>query len=160
MRPLYIFDLDGTLALIDHRRHLVEGPKKDWPAFYRACVNDEPNIPVIQTLQTLRKAGAECWVWSGRSDEVRAETEEWLYEHRIIRSTMLLHWEPFTPPEALKMRKAGDYTPDDVLKRHWLAELEPPEYGRLTAVFDDRDKVVDMWRAAGIACFQVARGAF
>jgi len=25
-RPLYIFDLDGTLALIDHRRPLVEAP--------------------------------------------------------------------------------------------------------------------------------------
>ena len=23
MKPLYIFDLDGTLALIDHRRHFV-----------------------------------------------------------------------------------------------------------------------------------------
>ena len=23
-RPLYIFDLDGTLALIKHRRHFVE----------------------------------------------------------------------------------------------------------------------------------------
>jgi phosphoserine phosphatase len=25
-RALYIFDLDGTLALIEHRRHLVEAP--------------------------------------------------------------------------------------------------------------------------------------
>jgi len=26
MRPLYIFDLDGTLALIEHRRHLLDVP--------------------------------------------------------------------------------------------------------------------------------------
>ena len=26
MKPLYIFDLDGTLALIEHRRHFVERP--------------------------------------------------------------------------------------------------------------------------------------
>lgn len=25
--PVYIFDLDGTLALVDHRRHMVEAPK-------------------------------------------------------------------------------------------------------------------------------------
>lgn len=31
---------------------------------------------------------------------------------------------------------------------------------RLVAVFDDRDKVVSMWRARGVACFQVAPGAF
>jgi len=72
MTPLYIFDLDGTLALIDHRRELIqhrdcfychgcgETPgvpeckecngtgrlKPDWPAFFRACVDDEPNVGV------------------------------------------------------------------------------------------------------------------
>ena len=58
------------------------------------------------------------------------------------------------------MRKAGDFTPDEDLKRGWLAEMEPPELARLTAVFDDRDKVVAMWRAAGVPCFQVAPVAF
>ncbi len=160
MKPLYIFDLDGTLALIEHRRHFVEGPKKDWPAFFAACVDDKPNWPVIKTLQTLRKAGAEIWIWSGRSDEVQGETEEWLYRHGCLKSTMFLHWTPFTPPEAFRMRKAGDHQPDVNLKRAWLSEIEPPEYARLTAVFDDRDSVVKMWRAAGVKCFQVAPGDF
>ncbi len=37
---LYIFDLDGTLALIEHRRHLVERErgKQDWDAFKRVAV--------------------------------------------------------------------------------------------------------------------------
>jgi hypothetical protein len=30
----------------------------------------------------------------------------------------------------------------------------------LMAVFDDRDKVVAMWRRNGVACFQVAEGNF
>ena len=160
MRPLYIFDLDGTLALIDHRRHFVEGPNKDWRAFFAACVDDRPNLPVIRTLQALRRGGAECWIWSGRSDEVQAETEEWLYRHGCLKSSMFLHWEPFRPPEAFRMRAAGDFTPDDQLKAKWLSEIEPPEFNRLTAVFDDRDKVVAMWRAAGVSCFQVATGDF
>ena len=160
MRPLYIFDLDGTLALIDHRRHFVEGPNKDWRAFFAACVDDRPNLPVIRTLQTLRRGGAECWIWSGRSDEVQAETEEWLYRHGCLKSSMFLHWEPFRPSEAFRMRAAGDFTPDDQLKAKWLSEIEPPEFNRLTAVFDDRDKVVAMWRAAGVSCFQVATGDF
>ena len=160
MRPLYIFDLDGTLALIDHRRHFIEGPNKDWRAFFAACVDDRPNLPVIRTLQTLRRGGAECWIWSGRSDEVQAETEEWLYRHGCLKSSMFLHWEPFRPSEAFRMRAAGDFTPDDQLKAKWLSEIEPPEFNRLTAVFDDRDKVVAMWRAAGVSCFQVATGDF
>lgn len=161
MKPLYIFDLDGTLALIEHRRHLVEGETKDWRAFFAACVDDEPNTPVIRTLQALRQSGAEIWIWSGRSDEVRAQTVEWLCKHGCFGnpSGFLPAW-PFGAPERFRMRKAGDFTPDEQLKATWLSEIEPPEYKRLTAVFDDRDKVVEMWRSAGVPCFQVAPGGF
>lgn len=160
MKPLYIFDLDGTLALIEHRRHYVDGKKKDWPAFFAACVDDKPNMPVIQTLQTLRKSGAEIWIWSGRSDTVQADTEKWLYDHGCLQSSMFLRWQPFSPPESFRMRKTGDYQPDVKLKYGWLSEIEPPERKRLTAVFDDRASVVKMWRDAGVTCFQVAPGDF
>lgn len=160
-KPLYIFDLDGTLALIEHRRHFVEGPKKDWPAFFAACVDDQPNLPVIRTLQALRSGGAEIWIWSGRSDEVKTQTVEWLCKHGCFGwpTNTLPAW-PFGAPERFRMRKAGDYQPDVKLKYGWLADLEPPERSRLTAVFDDRQSVVDMWRAAGVPCFQVAPGDF
>lgn len=179
MRPLYIFDLDGTLALIDHRRHFVERPAcqfcswvKDcdhhrdgtrpaftpnWRTFFAACVDDEPNLPVIQTLQALRRGGAECWIWSGRSDEVRSQTVAWLGKHGCLRSSA---WWPLPAPETLRMRAAGDFTPDEQLKFGWLADMEPPERQRLTGVFDDRDKVVAMWRRHGVPCFQVAPGEF
>ncbi len=161
MKPLYIFDLDGTLALIDHRRHFVEGEKKDWPAFFAACVDDRPNAPVIRTLQALRKSGAEVWIWSGRSEEVKTQTVEWLQRHGCFGFPTDVLWAwPFGAPERFRMRKAGDYTPDEQLKFGWLADLEPPERSRLTAVFDDRDKVVAMWRANGVPCFQVAPGEF
>jgi hypothetical protein len=150
VRPLYIFDLDGTLALIEHRRHLLP----NWPAFFAACVGDMPNLPVIRTFNMLRKAGAETWIWSGRSDEVRSQTIEWL------KAAGIMGWTWLGAPEAFRMRPTGDYTPDEVLKAQWLSEIEPPEYKRLTAVFDDRDKVVAMWRAHNVPCFQVAQGSF
>lgn len=186
MRPLYIFDLDGTLALIDHRRHMVERPsrgcsmcggknprncvecadldagwKADWTAFFAACVDDRPNVPVIQTLQSLRRGGAEVWIWSGRSDEVRTQTVKWLCEHGCFGPGIntLPAW-PFGAPERFRMRPAGDFTADVDLKRGWLAAMEPPEFDRLAAVFDDRQSVVDMWRGAGVTCFQVAPGDF
>lgn len=160
MKPIYIFDLDGTLALIEHRRHFVEGPKKDWRAFFAACVDDEPNIPVIRTLQTLRKAGAEIWIWSGRSDEVREETELWLHQHGVFKGSLFLRRKLFDSVETFRMRKAGDHQDDVTLKHDWLCEIEPPEYARLTGVFDDRARVVQMWRDSGITCFQVAPGEF
>lgn len=162
MKPLYIFDLDGTLALVEHRRYLVEGANKDWRAFFAACVDDAPNLPVIRTLQALRSGGAEIWVWSGRSDEVRSETVEWLCKHGCMgnKLTDFLPAWPFGAPKRFRMRKAGDFRTDVEVKREWLSEIEPPEWSRLTAVFDDRQCVVDMWRSAGVPCFQVAPGEF
>lgn len=161
MKPLYIFDLDGTLANIDHRQHFVVGDAKDWRAFFAACVHDVPNLPVIRTLQALRSAGAECWIWSGRSDEVRPATVEWLCKHGCFGwPTGFLPAWPFGAPERFRMRAAGDFRPDEELKLGWLGDLDPPERNRLTAVFDDRDKVVAMWRSFGVPCFQVAPGAF
>lgn len=191
MIPLYIFDLDGTLALIDHRRHYVErqscplcsgigkvrreplevvmvnktvlpvmdtcqacnGTGKttaDWPAFYAACVADEPNWPVIATMNTLLRAGADVRIWSGRSSEVMNQTLTWL--HRFF--------EVDADEVQLCMRVEGDFTADDVLKAGWLDDLNEYDRKRLVAVFDDRQKVVDMWRAKGVACFQVAPGEF
>jgi hypothetical protein len=147
-KPLYIFDLDGTLADIRHRRHLVEGDKRDWPAFHAACVDDTPNMPVVRTALGLYWAGAELWVWSGRSDVVRAETERWLY----------LVVGPYH--SELRMRKHGDYQTDVSLKRSWLHGIGPRDRARLVAVFDDRTRLVDMWRSEGVACFQVAPGDF
>ncbi len=146
--PLYIFDLDGTLALTEHRQHILDGnsPAK-WRDFFAACVDDEPNHPVIHTLRALI-GRAEIWIWSGRSDEVRHQTEGWLDFHVM----------PNAPIP--RMRAAGDFTPDEQLKKRWLDEMADDDRKRLVAVFDDRAKVVAMWRAAGVPCFQVAPGEF
>lgn len=160
--PLYIFDLDGTIALINHRRPLLESKAQDrWQKFFAACIDDEPNGPVIDTLMALRRSGAECWIWSGRSDEVRSQTVEWLCKHSVFGNpTGALPAWPFMHPHRFRMRRAGDYMPDDELKLHWLTEMSQADRSRLVAVFDDRDKVVAMWRAAGVPCFQVAPGSF
>lgn len=137
-----IFDLDGTLALCEHRRQLLP----DWDAFFAACDKDEPNWAVIHVYHALRLAGLhQLQIWSGRSDAVREKTEAWLRVH--------LAEAPFV----LRMRKAGDYTPDDKLKESWLDELGAQS---VSMVFDDRDKVVAMWRRRGVPCFQVAPGDF
>ncbi len=146
MTPLYIFDLDGTLALIEHRRHFVEGDKKDWPAFFAACKDDSPNLPVRAVLLALQRSGAEVRIWSGRSDEVRELTEQWLRFFNIECS--------------VKMRYAGDHQPDEKLKASWFDSLSQEDRIRLIAIFDDRDRVVDMWRKRGVACLQVAPGDF
>ena len=153
-KPLYIFDLDGTLALIDHRKHILDevDDRQRWRRFYAACDEDQPNIPIVSILETLRHAGCDVWIFSGRSDEVRDKTVKWLTEHTSFMSRDL--------DTALVMRRAGDYTADDKLKQRWLNGLLPDDRSRLKAVFEDRDRVVAMWRENGVACLQVAAGDF
>lgn len=151
MRPLYIFDLDGTLANIEHRTHFIQGQKKDWDAFFLACDQDEPIRPVIELLLTLRSAGAEVWLWTGRSEIARVGTISWLRKHGIKR---------MRDERSLLMRGARDFRPDHELKQEWLMQLPYEDRARLVGVFDDRQAVVDMWRANKIQCFQVAPGDF
>ncbi len=136
-----IFDLDGTLCDISHRLHYIKGEKKDYDAFHAACVDDVPKSNILQILFSLQDCGHAIEIWSGRSDSVWSETELWLFRNGInIKHT------------PLKMRLHGDYTPDQELQRYWLHGLDV----KPNLVFDDRQRVVDMWREEGITCCQVA----
>ena len=152
MRPLYIFDLDGTLADCQHRTSILsETDGQRWRRFYAACVDDNPIMPVIRTLHALVRSGAEVWVFSGRSEEVRDVTERWLY------AATGYHW---LRGVNVTMRVEGDHRPDDIVKGEWLDGMLDVDRARLVAAFDDRDRVVAMWRSRGVQCFQVAPGDF
>jgi hypothetical protein len=153
MKPLYIFDLDGTLALIEHRLHHIQKQPKDWRGFFGAVKGDVPNMPVIRTMRRLREGGADIWIWSGRSDECRDQTLHWL-------ATFACHDWPLSCIRDVRMREAGDHRDDADLKRKWALGMDRDDKDRLQAVFDDRDRVVKMWRDIGVPCFQVAPGDF
>lgn len=145
-----IFDLDGTLALIEKRRQLAtkDNGKLDWNTFFlpaNICL-DEPNVPVIKTFQAMKDAGFNVGIFSGRDSISRKETESWLAENGIR-------------PDFLFMRPEGSFTKDDILKKKWLDQLLADGKNVMCA-FDDRDKVVKMWRDNGISCFQVNYGDF
>lgn len=143
IKPIYIFDLDGTLADCQHRVPLIP----DWDAFFAACDKDTPIWPVIRTARKL-ELNADIWVVSGRNEQAREQTLEWMADHNV-------------PPTWLKfMRAHKDHRPDDEVKREWLHSLAAEDRERIVAVFDDRDRVVNMWREEGLPCFQVAPGDF
>lgn len=138
-------DLDGTLALNEHRQHFIEGANKDWDAFFLACDGDTPNHPIIALLWMI-DPGIDIHIVSGRSDIAKDMTKDWLRYHDV----------PYT---SLIMREQGDFTPDHVLKKQWIeSEGWTPE--DVFLVLDDRDKVVKMWRDEGFTCLQVADGDF
>jgi AAA domain len=139
----YVFDLDGTLADCGHRVHHVTGGSNRWDAFFDACDQDTPIWPVIDTLKNFVILGYDrVEIWSARSESVRDKTEAWLHKHGID-PRLLTH-----------MRPVGDYTKDTLLKKKWLDEARAADV-QPTVIFDDRESVVQMWRANGVTCFQV-----
>ena len=142
--PMIVSDLDGTIALDDHRSHLIETPPKRWKEYFLACDRDAPNFPVIEALKGLRcRGGYRIEIWSGRSDLVEEQTRAWLDLYGV-------------PYDRLRLRPAADHRHDTVLKAEWLAGVKDDVF----LVLEDRQRVVDMYREHGVACWQVAVGDF
>ena len=152
-----IFDLDGTIAKIDKRRELANMPrpnsqrpaKIDWDVFFDPLNIDLdwPNKPVVETLRLFYYDGYEIIILSGRLETTRDATRQWLKKHHI-------------PYDELHMRpKECRYTPDDILKLEML-KWHDIDKKDIFCIFDDRKRVVDMWRTEGLTCFQVAKGDF
>lgn len=139
-----VFDLDGTLADLGHRKHLIQRPDPDWNAFYQSCDRDGYNVWVIDLLKGMMAAGYPGVIVSARHEGLREKTEKWLAATGIIPGKNL---------EALYLvrKSENDYRPDTELKKEWL-----DSYGRERILFvvDDRQKVVDMWRREGVRCLQ------
>ena len=151
MKNIVIFDLDGTIALIDKRRELSSKPngKFDWDIFFnpKNIDLDEPNFPVINTLKSLKNSGYKIVILSGRLETTKKATINWLNKYNIV-------FDDF------KMRQnspTGKYISDVELKRGWLKEIGKEN---VQFVFDDRNKLVEMWRNHGLTCFQVNEGDF
>ena len=150
MKNTIIFDLDGTLALIDKRRELSTKPngKIDFDKLHDASLikHDKPNWPVIKMAQLFAEQGFNIVIFSGRSDTTESVTRQWLAKHGI-------------PYHKLVMRDNVRYSkPDEILKKQMLDDHL--DIDDVFCVVDDRQKVVDMWRENGLTCFQVAEGNF
>jgi hypothetical protein len=140
-----IVDMDGTLSNASHRQHLVREKPKQFDKFYDLCGLDEPHLHVITAVQALA-AHYPIVIVSGRIERTRGITIEWLIQHRV-------------PWHEMHMRPNGDFREDHILKAEILDQKILPKWEPMMA-FDDRDRVVAMWRQRGIPCMQVAEGNF
>lgn len=153
MTKYIIVDLDGTLCDTSHRQHFMEQTPKDWNSFY-AGISDDPIHKHIDKLirryrcDTSGSRIVDIVFLSGRPDKYEQDTLKWLRTHGYHTNMFELH-----------MRKTGDYRPDYVVKLEIATEnnLTPDN---VEFILDDRSSVVQMWRAQGFKCLQVANGDF
>ena len=168
MSKTVIFDLDGTLANIDTRRNMSLKPngRLDWDIFAdpSSILNwDQPNAPVIKMAQLFKADGFKIVIFSGRNDRGFDATVQWLNNNHVPFDLLVMRPDKFKDkswpiadgnPATADMR----FMPDEILKKKMLDTFVDKDDVLMTV--DDRQKVVDMWRAEGLTCFQVAPGDF
>lgn len=146
-RNCFVFDLDGTICNVSHRRQYVATKPRNWDAWNKGLVNDTTNHAVELVYKSLHASKgimqADLLFVSGRSDDYRQQTEQWLKDHGF-------KWD------ALYMRKYKDHRDDSVVKAEIADEIEKTH--QIIAVFDDRQRVVNMWVERGIWVFDVGQG--
>jgi hypothetical protein len=129
-----IVDIDGTIALRGERN----------PYDWFNVINDKPNKPIIKLLMQLEDWNDLIFV-SGSKDVCMPQTVMWLKQ------------QGFDLKE-LYMRDSDDDRPDEIVKKE-IYQVHIAHRDVL-CVFDDRNKVVSMWRELGLTCLQVADGDF
>ncbi len=179
---MIIFNLDGTLADCEHRRHFVDPSKNsdyfwkkfnyntgelaewihketqkkfkpNWPAFYEACDKDKP----IQSTVNLLNNNFLHYCNGSYLQQVQiwSERSEVFREKTIEWLTQYLDCDFYSNnyPE-LKMRPIGNTDSYEVLQEHWynLHNMENPR-SNIEFVFDSHIPSIEMWRRRGIFVF-------
>ena len=123
-----ICDIDGTLAQGLHRS----------PYDYSKVKDDIVNSNLRTILHQFVYAGDKyhIFIFSGRDDNCKKETLNWLLYNKI-------------PYNGLVMRSTGDKRSDVIVKKEMYEEYIKGKYNVLT-VFDDRPKVIRMWKEEGL----------
>jgi hypothetical protein len=133
-RPLAVIDVDGVVADVRHRLHLVQGRPKQWDAFFAGAAADPPLAEGVALVLALAADHDVVWL-TGRPERIRAVTRDWLAAQGL-------------PAGRLLMRRGRDFRPARVTKRETVAELRRDRV--VAVVVDDDPEVLDALAADGV----------
>lgn len=137
-----LVDIDGTVADM--------GPCGRGPFEWHRVGEDSPISGVIEWVRFMAASGVTIIFMSGRDEVSREATLSWLREHVV---------NGFWPDWQLHMRPENDTRGDEIVKAELFWKHVGENYN-VIGVFDDRNKVVAMWRKMGLAVAQMADGDF
>jgi len=146
MNKVIVFDIDGTLANVEHRRPYIASRPKNWPAWNASIPRDTQHEEIVFLAKTFHAGGHTVLLCSGRSDDLAKVTIQQMADFGVEY-------------KGLYMREAGDHRPDSIVKVELLNRIRK-DYGEPYLWFDDRQQVVDAIRAEGVRVLQVAPGDF
>ena len=131
-----LFDIDGTLA------HMGDRSPYDWDKVDR----DDVNVLVHEQVKFHKSLGRKIIIFTGRDEEARTTTEEWLEIFEIEY-------------DHLYMREKDDQRKDNVVKKEMFQKYIDGKYHAI-CVYDDRTQVVKMWYKLGVFCFNCNQGLY
>ena len=121
----------------------------NWDRFHEEAVYDVPIAGVVKLARIYLSLDYDVRFITGRMEkgEHRQITLDWLQDHV----------SDLIEDRHLHMRAYGDYRSDDIIKEEVLLTLGSET---VEMVFEDRQRVVDMYRRNGLTVAQVDRGDF
>lgn len=128
-----IFDIDGVVADVRHRLHLIERRPKDWDGFFAAAADDPALADGLAMVRDALDGYDVMWL-TGRPERTRPTTVRWLARHDL----------PTTP---LLMRRERDFRPARIAKRDALRRIAAKH--EIALVVDDDPEVVAMLSEEG-----------
>ena len=148
---IVLVDIDGTLANLDHRLHLIKNDAPRWDEFFDACSDDMPIVPIVELIENILDNDANTVIFvTGRPERIRLRTLGWLSKafdnHKLDRPMLM-------------MRKDGDHRKDDIVKAEMLIALRQLGYNPDLAI-EDRVRVAELYRQEGIVTLQCAAGDY
>lgn len=139
-----IFDIDNCIADDAWRIPFIDwmdglnGDQRYAP--YHARCGEDLSANRAPLLLWLEDCGTRVVFFTARPEDVRAQTEEWLYRQFKIVNPIVL------------MRRVAEFVPSVELKRQMLTRFRA-DLGvrdRIIAAYDDREDICDMYRSEGI----------
>jgi hypothetical protein len=132
-KPLAVIDIDGVVADVRHRLHLIEHRPKRWDEFFARSADDPPLDAGVALVLELAEDHDVVWL-TGRPERNRALTEAWLAAQGLPDGTLL-------------MRRERDFRPAREAKREQLRRLRADR--EIAVVVDDDPEVVATLRKDG-----------
>ncbi len=158
-----ICDIDGTVAKKGDR-DIFDWSKVDCDLPIQPVIDIIKSLSEESIYESIKLPGCGCCYedkyspvyeiifLSGREESCKEMTIEWLKKHGIWGL-----WENNDGYESkLLMRKTGDYRDDTIIKKE-IYENEIKNKYDIIAAFDDKPKVIRMWRELGLFVFNCAQ---